>query len=266
MNDVTLVKSAARALKVLELLATGRTSMSLTDIGGVLDIPMSSMHALMRTLHVLGYVVRDLDTGSYRIGWRVSKLARSFGDTADLIELASPIIQEMGSSCSETIMMSRLDGTEIAFIHVRPASSLVQVVNQVGARLPAHATASGKMMLAHLTEVALDDIYPTESLPDSAGSGIRRKTRLREELRLARERGWALDEGESEPGVWAVASCILDAGGSPVGAICIEAPFSRVDPACVPQWTGLVTSACRKISTMLGYNDAEMAAERGNMS
>jgi len=246
-----LVKSAARTLDILELIVEFPEGLTLTDISQALDIPLSSMHALVETLVERGYLARDSNTLRYMTGSRFIKLAAAFATNDDLVLLAAPVLDKMRSLCKEAITMSVLDGNSIEFIHVRNATALVQVVNSVGERLPAHATGSGKIMLAYLPEAEIDRLYPGEKLPRITPNTIVKKAAWKRALAEARQRGYAYDKEESEPSVWAVAGCIHNIEGLPLAALSIVVPVLRVAEELIPTWTALIVESAAQISSKL---------------
>lgn len=247
------VKSAARALDILELLSESSEGLSLTDIGKKLDIPLSSLHGLTTTMVNRGYLVRSEMDLLFRLGPRLSQIASTYQGQVDLIPLADPVLLRLRNETCETTSLTILEGTSIIFIHKRPAEGQVQVVNPVGTRLPAHATGSGKVMLSYLSEEELDYLYPEEQLPAHTSNTIITRQSLMAVLAEARENGYAYDEQESEVGVWAVASCIRNREGHPIAAISVAAPVFRIQDKDYMQWYRVVRAGAVEVSTKLGF-------------
>lgn len=247
------VKSAIRVLEILKLLAEFPRGLTQKEVSRMLHIPPSSMHALMHTLEAGEYLTRDPNTQYYRLGRGVFRLTRAFDSNTDLIAISSPVLEKIRSQCEEAISLSFLELDSILFFHVRPATHRVQVVNQVGSRLPAHATGSGKALLTYLPPERIDQLYPKEALPRLTANTITTKTKLRAYLEQARQQGYTIDNEESEPGVWAVAGCVRNAWGQPVFALSIVVPIHRVEPVMVEQWKKLVLESVAEISAGLGF-------------
>ena len=148
-----LVKSSARTLDVLELLARFPDGLTLTCISHHLRIPVSSLHNIMGTMTRRGYLLRDQTARSYRVGPKLGQLSAMARGQPDLISVADPFLHTLTHLTGESTSLSILEGDTIVFIHRHLSKELVQVgVNSIGTRVPAHATASGKVMLAHLPE------------------------------------------------------------------------------------------------------------------
>ncbi len=135
----------------------------------------------------------------------------------------------------------------------------MQIVNPVGTRLPAHATGSGKAMLAYLPEIERERLYPREALPQQTPHTLSTREALGDALATARRRGCALDEQESELGVWAAAAAIRDAHGLPVGALSIFVPIFRVQREERSALSAMVREAAEEVSAALGFRETDSA-------
>lgn len=248
-----LVKSSARTLDILELIATHPGSLALSEMAKKLGIPVSSMHGLVLTLETRGYLMRDPVSLCYRMGPKFVQLAAVQGTYVELLALAAPVMDRIGTACKEAVTMSVLQGDNIVFISNRPATSIVQVVNAVGTSLPAHGTGSGKIMLAYLPDEEFERTYPNEELPLLMTNTIGTKAELKQAILEARRKGYAYDEEESEKGVWAVAGCIRNSVGKPMAAISVVVPVIRVQSNDIPYWTSLVIEGVAEISFKLGF-------------
>ena len=247
------VRSARRALEILELVAEAPNSLTLSEIAGGLQLPNSSAHALASTLLDAGYLTRDKLSLRYSLGPRVGRLAAAFRAGRDLLSASSHAMDWLRHMTGETVSLTTLEGTDVVFIDKRTADGQVQVVNPVGTRLPAHATGSGKVMLACLSEEHIKELYPSEELPRSTPYTIANRGQLLEVLARGCADGYALDEQESEMGVWATAAAIRDMSGGPVGALSIFAPFFRVQAEHRRLWSNWVLQGAAEASAALGY-------------
>lgn len=248
------VKSAARTLEILTFLSQRPSGMRLTEIVAALRIPPSSLHALVATLVEREFVVRDESGFYYRLGPMILQLASAYTSQVDLVLLADPIMDRIRRVVGEGTSLSVLQGQMILFIHKMPADRVVQVVNPVGTRLLAHATGSGKVMLAYLGGDEFDKIYPDEELARLTPATIRSRAELKARLPQIRKLNYSYDEEESSAGVWAVASCIRDEAGTPAAALSIVAPTSRVQTKNVSSWHSLVRDGAAEISAALGFS------------
>jgi len=255
------VRSAWRALAVLELVADSPQALTLTEIASDLGLPPSTAHGLVGTLADAAYLQRDKDSLRYRLGPGLGKLAAAFRAQVDLIMLAGPAMDRLQEATGETVSLTVLQGDEILFIDKRTANGQIQVVNPIGTRLPAHATGSGKAMLALLPDEALRRLYPHPAMPQRTPLTLASRQALESALKVVRGHGYALDEEESEVGVWAAASAIQDASGFPVGALSVFAPIFLVHASESADWIQRVSEGAAEVSSLLGFPRAD--SDRG---
>ncbi len=249
----SLVKSAARALDILTLLSEQPEGLSMTEMSKILEIPISSIHALIGTLSQMSFVLRDLNSYCYRLGPKILQIASSYRAQVDLITLSDPVMDRIRQIVGETISLTVLQGQMIMFVHKKPAEGVVKVVNPIGTRLHSHATGSGKVMLSYLDDEELDSIYPEDDLPTMTPTTITTKASLRRSLSKIRKQNYAYDNEESALGVWAVASCIRDDTGRPIAALSIVGPTSKIASKDVTTWYQLVRNGAAEISSSLVY-------------
>jgi IclR family acetate operon transcriptional repressor len=253
------VRSAWRALALLEAVADTPLGQTLSEIAGKLDLPPSSAHGLLGTLTEAGYLVREPDTLRYRLGPRLGKLVAAFHAQVDLVTVARSAMDRLRQLSGETVSLTILQGDQILFIDKRTAEGQLQIVNPVGTWLPAHATGSGKAMLACLPETERERLYPREPLPQQTPHTLATREALWVALAAARRRGYALDEQESELGVWAAASAIRDAHGLPVGALSVFVPIFRVQREERSALSARVREAAEEVSAALGFQETDSA-------
>ncbi|PKO04279.1 MAG: hypothetical protein CVU41_17790 [Chloroflexi bacterium HGW-Chloroflexi-3] len=256
--DLPLVKSAVRSLDILELLAEYSEGLHLTEVGKRLKIPLSSLHNLMATLVYRGYLLKSEGANIYQLGPKFAQLQASYDADINLTKIVEPYMDRLQNLTGETSGLSVLQGSTIVFINKHSGKELLQVINPVGTRLLAHATGSGKAMLAHLSNDEIDKIYPKEQLPVRTPFTIKNKSQLKKALAVIRHKGYAFDEQESEIGVWAVASCIKNREGAPIAALSIVAPLVRLETKEHSEWYELIKRIADEISARLGYLPVEL--------
>jgi IclR family acetate operon transcriptional repressor len=248
-----LVKSTARSLDILDYLAHRQDRTTLTDIHLQLRIPISSLHNIITTMVHKGYLSRDENTLSYSLGPKIGQLASRYYDQVDLIQLADPYMSRLARLTGETASLTVLRGNLVVFVHKVVGEGVRQIVNPVGTTLAAHATGSGKVMLAYLPEGELNRLYPHDQLEVFAPNTISSKRELRDELVKIAIDGYAFDDEESTPGIWAVAGCIRDRHGLPVAAISIAGLVGHIKMRNYLEWPQPVQEMTAEISTALGY-------------
>jgi DNA-binding IclR family transcriptional regulator len=242
------VKSAARTLQILEILAKFPEGLSLTEIEKRLGIPISSLHGLMLTLVNWDFATKTHTSNIYRLGPKLVQLALSYRSQSDLVSIVDPFMMKLKQQTAETVSLTVLQGNMILFIHKHTAEGRVQIVNPVGTRLHAHASGSGKVMLAYLSEDEIDKLYPEEELVTPTKNTIKTRSELKEELAEIKRLEYAFDKEESEIGVWAVAGCIRDPDGNPIAALSVAAPVFRLSGTDYREWPRYIIESAREAS------------------
>jgi DNA-binding IclR family transcriptional regulator len=200
-NGVREVKSAARTVEVLELLAArGNEPVTVRELCDALEAPRSSTYALLRTLTDLGWVRSDSTRSLYSIGIRALLAGTTYLDTDPLLRIVQPHVEQLSRQLDETVHYGRLDRTDMVYLATHQSSSYARAQNRVGRRLPAYSTALGKAVLAQFSDEELEAHLPP-SLTALTSSTITSRPALRKDLVAARQRGFAIDDEENTPGL-----------------------------------------------------------------
>ncbi|MFI0466789.1 IclR family transcriptional regulator [Saccharopolyspora sp. 5N102] len=226
-----VVKSADRALVILELLSRGRHRLS--DIAEILRLPLSSVHGLLGTLVHRGFAEFDQTTRTYGLGLKAWTVGQGYTGHRDIVGLALPLMEQLAQQTGETVQLSRLDGTENVYIAIAESPQPMKLVSAVGMRLPAHAVGLGKALLAGLPGDELERRYRGVQLERFTENTVTEPAELLAEVEQARVRGYAVDDEEYIIGCRCVAMPIHDHSGAVVAAMSVSAPT----PRCGPDWT-----------------------------
>ena len=141
------VKSAGRALDVLEALADSPGRRSLMELARDLGIPKSSLHGILRTLTQRGWVETDETGTRFRLGLRALQVGAAYLAADDVVGLVSGALDELSRRFGETVHFGRLDGAYVVYLAKRESVHPLRLYSAIGRRLPAHATALGKALL-----------------------------------------------------------------------------------------------------------------------
>lgn len=191
------VKSAARTIEVLELLA-GRhgTVTRLRDIAEELGAPRSSTYALLQTLISRGWVETDASGTHYSVGIRALLAGTSYIDRDPGVRLVYPIIVDLSRELGETIHLARLDADQMVYLATAESREYVRLLPRVGRRLPAVHTSLGKAVLSERP-----DVVPATLPPPLTARSHTQVAELEADLADARRRGYAIDDEENTLGL-----------------------------------------------------------------
>ena len=214
-----LVPAVSRALALMERLAGGREPLSLARLAGDLALPKSSVHGLCNTLVSFGYLRRQSD-GSFLIGPRVMGLAEAFVSGTDVAQEFYALWAE-GGAPEETVVLSVLSGTDALYVGVKKSARPLGLAFNVGMRLPAYLSGSGKAMLAWLPVAEVRRRFAAGLGHRLTHKGPRDLPALLKELALARRRGYSVDDEGVREGVYSFGAPVFGASGEAVAAISV---------------------------------------------
>lgn len=205
----------ARALAILEVFEGGGGAKSLTDISVQTQLAPSTCSRLLRELEEWGALRRD-PQGRYQIGMRLWELGQNAG--RQLREIARPLLQDVFSLTQETSHLAIREGAEVLYVDRIYGSKRVPQASRVGGRLPIHATAVGKVILAFEPEWVREAIL-TNTLESRTEFTHVRPTELRRELVRIHERGFATASQEVRLGSASIAVPLVRSDGSVIGGL-----------------------------------------------
>ncbi len=222
--------AVARALALLNRLAERREPMSLAQLTSELALPKSSVHGLCNTLMSFGYLRRQHD-GAFLIGPRVMGLAEAFVTGTDAAREFAALWLEAGAAPEETIVLSVLDGPDALYVAVRNSARPLGLLFNVGMRLPAYRSGSGKAMLAYQAPDALRQRFAGGLPVQLTRKGPREVETLIKELALTRKRGYSIDDETVREGVYSFGAPVFDASGQVVAgvAVCLNKALLGAD-------------------------------------
>jgi IclR family transcriptional regulator, KDG regulon repressor len=260
MSTATAVKPSIyriqvleRAFGVLDVLAEDPGGVSLAELSSSLRLHKATTHRLLMVLEAARFVERNAGTGKYHLGSRLMELGLSAISRLDVYDVARPHLRSLVEKTGETAHLAVFrDGEVVSLIDVESRQTL-RTPSAVGERRPAYCTALGKAMLAYLSPEHLEQYLRGRSLKAYTRKTITSGSRLRTELRMVRDRGYAIDDEEWEVGLRCIGAPVHDSAGAVIAAVSIAGPAFRVSPQHLVALTGAVVASAECISSALGY-------------
>ena len=201
------VKSTVRALEIFELLAKNKNGLTVLDISKKLNIPQSSTSNLVKTLHDSGYITRD-ETKKYVLGVRLILLGSVAMESLDIGVVAKPILQRLMEKVQETVFLAIRAQTEVVYILKIDLNCSVNTTAQPGYHKPLYNTGLGKAFLSSMTKKEQNKILSNIQLIPITSHTITNKDTLIEQLEQFRRQGYAIDDEESEYGLYCIATTV----------------------------------------------------------
>lgn len=244
----------AKAFDLLDAIAEMREP-TLTELSDATGQSRPTTLRILSNLVARGYAQRDRD-GRYSLGVRLMQLGGQAAAGIDLRSLARPALEELHREVQETINLAIPSDHSIVYIDILESARDLRMTATVGMRDGYHSSALGKAILSRYPESMIATAVGPEPLSQKTDKTLQTLTALQAELVLVRERGYAVDDEENEPGARCLAAPVMDQHGVCVGAISISGPSTRITPQRVPTLAARVRDASAVISHRLGYSDS----------
>lgn len=242
------VQSLERAFAILEAITDAGGATGLSQLSAELELPLTTIHRLVRTLVDLGYV-RQEPSRQYSLGPRLMRLVDA--STKRLGALAHAQMAAVVAELGESANLAVLDGDEIVYVaQVQPSQNFMRMFTEVGRRVHPHATAVGKAILATQPEEEVRELLKRTGMPRYTANTLTSPKAMLADLASVRERGYALDDGEQEVGVRCVAVSVPDAP-RPL-AISVSGPATRMTTQLIETAAPTLAQAAVAISDELG--------------
>jgi DNA-binding IclR family transcriptional regulator len=236
------VAAVQRAIAILTELADAGTELGTNEIARRTGINVSTISRILATLVSGGLVEHVAATGRYRLGVGVIRLASAAGQRLDVRSLARPHLEELAARIQETVTLSVPGGHEAVTLDYVQSPLSVRSVAEVGRTSAAHATAVGKVFLAH------GGTPPAGPLKAFTERTIVDHDVLRVEVARVRERGWGQAVGEREKDLNAIAVPVLDPAGKLVAILGAQGPAVRFSPRVMRSAVELLTERAERVS------------------
>ncbi|MCJ8505504.1 IclR family transcriptional regulator [Kocuria flava] len=218
------VQSVERVFELLEVITAAGGEMSLSELSATVNLPLPTIHRLLRTLVPSGYV-RQLPNRSYALGPRLIPLGE--GASRQLGSAARGRLEQLVRELGESANMAVLDGQQVVYIAQAQSNRSMRMFTEVGRRADTHDTGVGKAILATLPDERVREIVSSAGMPTPTEKSLGTPEALFADLERIRERGYAVDDEEQELGVRCYAMAVP--GAPTPTAISVSGPISRVD-------------------------------------
>jgi DNA-binding IclR family transcriptional regulator len=229
--------------------------LALTTIATDLALSKSTILRLSAPLVEADLLLRDQETGWFRLGPGALRLGQAYLSSIDLRTVAREPLRRLLHAVHETCHLVVYDPPDVVYIDKVENEHTVRMASRIGSRVPAYRTAVGKAILAWLGEDALRAVIDA-GLPAVTERTATDPARLRAELERVRRRGYAIDDRENEPDVRCVAAPIFDHTDTVAGALSVSGLISRIPPARVREIGPMIIGAGLEISRSLGASRA----------
>jgi DNA-binding IclR family transcriptional regulator len=245
------VPAATRTLRVLRFLASQPDPVPLERLASALDLPRSTAYHLVNAMIEQGFVTHIAEDRRYCLGVAAFEVGIGYARQAPLQRIAHRPLAILVDRIGQSAHLAVPHGRDVLYVLEERAPGRAPLVTDVGVRLPAHLTASGRAIMAALPENQVRALYPDKSaFVDRHGRGPRSLKALRSVLSETRRRGYATEDGEVTPGFASIAVAVLDHNGIPLGGIATT--YDAREEVDLPVLVEAVSTTARTISRRLG--------------
>ncbi len=246
------VQSLGRAFAILEEVARHREGIGLAELSKLVGLHNSTTFHLAKTLVSLGYLRQEKDSKRYRVGRPLFALAASALDEIEMVNVATPVLEELSRETSESSHFAVRMGDAVVVIARTSGPGAFQLTDRVGVVRPAHCTALGKIILASLRPDQLKRFLERADLKPSTARSITDTAVLMREIAEIKRTGIAFDDGEFNPEVRCVAVPVTDFTGHVIGALGISGPIWRLSNQSLHSSAQTVQAAASRLSQDFG--------------
>lgn len=243
--------TVTRVLDILAAVASAGRPVSPTDIADQLSIPKASVHRLCGALEDYGYLQTRLNGRGLQAGYKLNQLAMGVLASEPLQAQRRAILSTLSQDIGETCNIAVPDGSEMIYFDRAETHWPVRVNLQVGSRVPAFATAGGKMYLSSLSQDKREKVIKNIRLRRHTANTLTTQRALKDELLATAERGYALDNEEYIEGMVALAVAIKDGQGRLYATLSFHAPCMRLPFSAVSDFLPHLQAASEQLSLLL---------------
>ena len=254
-----LNNSVLRAFRILDLFDGERHEITTAHVAGALRLNAVTAHRFLKTLESAGALVSPRK-GLYRLGFKLLDYGERAGNARQLAHLLQPYLNELTAETEEGAMATVFDGTAVTCIATAYSSQAIVFNARVGARHEPHATANGKLWLAHIGAARLERFLAANPLTPFSNATIASRQALLSEIEAIRARGYATNRSEREAGLNAVAVPLMARSGDMLAGVSVFAPSHRLPQSDEPRIAALIGDTLGRAADDL-YGRAESPAD-----
>ncbi len=252
-KDRYLINSIIRACNILKCLSKDKTHFKISEVARQLHLDRSATYRILLSLERCGLVEKDEKTGEYSLGMAAFEIGNVYLRQMDFIQISKPFMADLALKVQETVHLAVLSDTEIVYVDKIDSPRSLGVMSKIGQRAPVYCTALGKVLLAHQPKDELSRIIGEIKLKPFTKNTITSKKRLIQELKVIREKGYALDQREYEEDVECIGAPIRNHLGDAIAALSISGPQRKINTPLEKQFISQVIKAASLVSSKMGY-------------
>lgn len=248
------VQSLGKAIDLLDILSVEEHGLRLGAISERSGYPKSTVHALLSTMRDRGLVSQQ-DDGAYTLGVRLFEYGAAVSRGFDIGRIARPYLEKLTSLTGANAVISMMDGRGVVAFDYAASSSGIQIMPEIGVRLPLHATSQGKLMLSALPDSKALRLAGQRGLTPFTPHTIANQDSLLRQLEAIRAAGYAVEDGEYKIGLRSVSAPVCAAEGAVRYALTTIGFFRRVTEEDFLSAVRHTAEQAKRLSMALGHKE-----------
>lgn len=255
MHDAPLhqgTEATARAASLLLLFLSGESSLGVSAIAREMNLAKSVVHRMLQTFVAQGFLTRRPETRTYSLGPAIAALGAAALRSSSLRAAARPALSKLRSATNETVTLCTIIDTQRVFIDQLETPHEMKISVALGRQYPLTAGATGRVLLAHLSDSKREQILESERAKNPEVTAPTAEA-LRADCRRIQIQGFAVSQGERQSGAASVASPIFNFDGEVVGAITVCGPTTRLPLERLEGLGSSLLAASQEVSAKLGH-------------
>ncbi|HIW32814.1 MAG TPA: IclR family transcriptional regulator [Candidatus Paenibacillus intestinavium] len=248
-----IIQAIDRALKIVDLFDEQQTELKITEISEKMSLHKSTVHSLLKTLQLHGYIQQDEENGKYRLGMRFAEKGQLFLNQLDLRDFVRPSLKKLSSLTGQTTHLVTLERNEGLYIDKVEGEKAAIRYSRIGRTVPLYTSAAGKVLVAFQEQPLRQNLVKTITFEQKTEKTILNAKTYEQALEAAIINGYAIDNEENEVGVRCAAVPIFNHNGEIQAAISLSTMVASVGDEELQVFIQQLKQSADEVSVKLGY-------------
>ncbi|CAM4513766.1 DNA-binding IclR family transcriptional regulator [Paenibacillus endophyticus] len=248
-----IIQAIDRALKIVDLFDEQQTELKITEISEQMSLHKSTVHSLLKTLQLHGYIQQDEQNGKYRLGMRFAEKGQLFLNQLDLRDFVRPSLKKLSSLTGQTTHLVTLERNEGLYVDKVEGEKAAIRYSRIGRRVPLYTSAAGKVLVAFQEQPLRQHLVMSITFEQKTEKTILNAKTYEQALEAAIINGYAIDNEENEVGVRCAAVPIFNHNGEIQAAISLSTMLATVGDEELQVFIQQLKQSADEISVKLGY-------------
>jgi IclR family KDG regulon transcriptional repressor len=248
-----IIQALDRALKIVDLFDEQNKELKISEVSARMNLHKSTVHSLLKTLQLNGYIAQDEQTSKYRLGMRFVEKGQLLLNNLDIRDIARSRLRGLSAATGQTTHLVMIEGREGIYIDKVEGEKAAIRYSRIGRRVPLHSSAAGKVLATFRPADDRAQMMTGYVFEKRTEHTINSLDDYMEELKQVEQQGFAIDSEENEPGVRCAAAPIFNHNGQVIAAMSISTMVAHVDEQELAKLIEQLRQETAEISRQLGY-------------